>query len=133
MAFLTPATHPRPWGCRHLFAGRDTVILDPSTTPRPTRGDRDPAPPGNPSWESPEQQGSSLWLVDPPSLAQVRPALVPYLAEVSSLELLHLGELELALAGAQTDSEAGAERWSYCRAFAPAAPAHGLGRAQALP
>jgi hypothetical protein len=41
---------------------------------------------------SPEQWGASLWPVDPPSLAQERSALVPYLAEVSFLELLHLGE-----------------------------------------
>lgn len=72
--------------------------------------------------------------LDPPSLAQVRSAPVPYLAEVSSLELLHLGELALALAGARwrRAGEAGAERWSYRGAFAPAAPAHRLGRAQAL-
>lgn len=51
--------------------------------------------------------GGSLWPVDPSLLRQVRSALVPYLAEVSSLELLHLGELELVLAGAQRASEAG--------------------------
>lgn len=50
---------------------------------------------------------ASLWPVDPPSLRQVRSALLPYLAEVSSLELLHLGELALVLAGAQRASEAG--------------------------
>lgn len=44
------------------------------------------------SFSNPEQWGASLWPMDPPSLSQVRSALVPYLAEVSFLELLHLGE-----------------------------------------
>lgn len=82
-------------------------------------------------FSSPEQWGASLWPVDPPSLAQVRSALVPYLAKVSFLELLHLGEP--ARTACKRASQAGAEHWSYLCAFAPTAPAHGLGRAQALP
>lgn len=84
-------------------------------------------------FSSPEQLGASLWPVDPPSPPQVRSALLPYLAEVSFLELLHLGELAPVLARTQSASQAGAEHWSYLCAFAPTAPAHGLGRAQALP
>lgn len=57
-------------------------------------------------FSSPEQLGASLWPVDPPSLPQVRSALLPYLAEVSFLELLHVGELAPVLARAQSAKRA---------------------------
>lgn len=58
-------------------------------------------------FSSPEQWRASLWPVDPPSLARARSAFVPYLAEVSFLELLHLGELARAACKSSESQQSG--------------------------
>lgn len=136
--YLTPATHPSPLGLQTPVCRWSTMNLDPSSTPRPTRGDRDPAPPGNPSWEEvlkPCGGGGG-------GISLARRSSQPQAGALRPLALPCGGELPGASSSWRTGAGAcwsaesqrgGRSAGPTAAPLPPAAPAHRLRRAQALP